>query len=162
MIGKKLKQIVQKHFMEFSLPQSQQEFLHLDEELPIRRFPQEWDQYEEDCLLFLHFGRQRLSYYLQQILSSNDLDEANFYGRYECLLRKWSIKILASVHPIERLFKENPRAKTQGLVAYLREWKNYLKAQVLSLPLEFYMIKVLLVGKMARYRPNPAPFVPFD
>ena len=142
--------------------ESTSSFNHLDEELPIRRFPFDWDRYEEQCLVFLHFGRQRLFQYLQQILSSSDIDEANYYGRYEHLLRKWSAKILASKHPIEELFKSNPKSRTKELVLYLIEWKNYLKAQVMSLSMELYLIKVLLVGKMARYWPKPTLFVPFD
>jgi len=137
-------------------------FNHLDEELPIRRFPFDWDRYEEQCLVFLHFGRQRLSQYLQRILLSIDIDEANFYRHYEHLLRKWSTKILASKHPIEELFKNNPKSKTKELVSYLVEWKKYLKAQIMSLNMELYLIKVLLVSKMARYRPKPSLFVPFD
>lgn len=142
--------------------ESASSFNHLDEELPIRRFPFDWDQYEEQCLIFLHFGRQRLSQYLQQILSSTDIDEDNYYGRYEHLLRKWSAKILASNHPTEVLFKTNPKSKTKELVTYLVEWKKYLKAQVMSLNMELYLIKVLLIGKMARYRPKPSLFVPPD
>lgn len=134
----------------------------LDEELPIRRFPPDWDHYEEQCLLFLHFGRERLSQYLQLILASNDLDESNYYGRYEKLLKTWSAKILASKHPIEALFDTNPKTKTKELECYLVEWKNYVSCQVISLKMELYLIKVLLVSKMARYPPKPALFVPPD
>lgn len=146
----------------FCLIRSQRAKLFLEDELPIRTFPLSWDQYEEQCLLFLHFGRQRLSQYLQQILTSDTLDDANYYGRYEKLMKKWSAKIVASRHPIEIFFENNSSNKTKKLEKYLVEWKNYLNYYVVNLKLEYYLIKVLLVAKMARYRPEPSYFVPPD
>lgn len=121
--------------------------------IEVRYFPNSWEQFEEQVLLFLFSGRERLSRYGWHALRSEDIDEANFYQRYVNLLNKWRQKLSTIIHPLEQYLKTHPEEITDQKQRYLKKWQNYLHQQLTSLDMELQLIQLNLMGKIIRYQP---------
>lgn len=124
----------------------------------VRSFPDTWERFEQEFLIFFHSIRERLSRYLRFTIGSDDIDESNYYQRFVNLYKKMIKKILEVQHPLEKSFLIDSSLKTEKNLNYVMDWKNYVNFFVFCVEIEIKLMEFNLMGKMMRYRPKPSRY----